>query len=548
VRAFLPPLLAGALLRLWNLRAQVPGDDELHLVRTALTQPVGKILVTYQKVDACIPLSALYGALVNGGLRLTELGVRLPALLAGLLLLVLAPLWADRRLGRSTAIAYAWLLAISPGLVLYSRIARPYMPVVLLAFGAAVAFEAWWREGGWGRGAAYAVLAALAFWFHPVAAPLVLSPLVFGAAVVIVRRDRQRALALAGLAAGTALAFLAVFLPARESFLEVLRAKHQEVKLTAQVWGAVAELQAGTAVPLLVGLLWLGAAFGLLRLLDEERRLGVFTGFLVAGQLAGLLWISPLGLDAPLIFHRYALVALPWVLLWVAVALVRPGLRRLQAVAAGVLVLLLAACGPFADPAWWRSSFPHHDDFLAFYVPRPTALLPPAYRRLGPGAVLEAPWIPVWRVSRAVYLYQEEHGREVVTASPEPLLADPRLAFRNLVPATPAGFLASRARWLVVHRDLAAEEEAITDPLWPPRMGVGRRFREVFQSEGRRLPRLLRREWGRPDFADHQVVVWDLERVRALPSETSSRKVVTRIAPAATELLEAAADALVVKR
>jgi hypothetical protein len=503
----LPPVLAGALLRLWNLRAQVLGDDELHLVRTALTQPVGTILVTYQKVDACIPLSALYAVLVRSGVRLTELGVRLPELLAGLLLLVLAPLWADRRLGRGTAVAYAWLLAISPGLVLYSRIARPYMVVVLLSFGAAVAFEAWWREGGWRRGAAYAALAALAFWFHPVAAPLALSPLAFGAVASI--PDRRRVPALAGLAAGTALAFLVFFLPARESFLEVLRAKHQEVELTPRVCGALAELQAGTAVPLLAGLFWLGAAFGFWRLLGEERRLAAFTGLLVLAQLAGLLWISPLGLDAPLIFHRYALVALPWVLLWVAVTLDRLWLAR------GILVLVLVLAGPFTDSTWWRSSFPHHDDRLAFYVPRPGAPLPEAYRKLGPGAILEAPWIPVWRVSRAVALYQDAHGREVVLASPEPLLADPRLAFRNLVPVAPEALLGSRARWLVVHRDLGAEEAAIPDLLWPPRMGVGRRFREVFQAEGRRLPRLLRRAWGKPDLADGQLAVWDLDRVRA---------------------------------
>ena len=497
------PVLAGSVLRLWNLRAQVLGDDELHLVRTALTQPVGTILVTYQKVDACIPLSALYAGLVRSGVRLTELGVRLPELLAGLLLLMLAPLWADRRLGRATAVPFAWLLAVSPGLVLYSRIARPYMVVVLLSFGAAVAFEAWWREGGWRRGAAYAALAALAFWFHPVAAPLVLSPLVFGAVASI--RDRRRAPGLAGVAAGTAAAFLVFFLPARESFLEVIRAKHQEVELTPRVIGALAELQAGTTVWLPF---WIGAAFGLWRLLKQDRRIMAFTGILVVGQLAGLLWISPLGLDAPLIFHRYALVALPWVLLWVAVALSRPR-------AMGVLIAALVLAGPLADRTGWSSSFPHHDDRLAFYVPRPRVPLPELYRGLGPGAVLEAPWIPVWRVSRAVALYQESHGREVMAASPDPILVDPRLAFRNLVPLTPDELLASRARWLVVHRDLGAEEEAIPDPLWPPRMGVGRRFREVFQNEGRRLPRLLRRAWGKPDFADDRLVIWDLDRVRA---------------------------------
>jgi hypothetical protein len=497
----IPPFLVGTLLRLWNLHNQILGDDELHLVRTALTQPVGTILTTYQKVDACIPLSALYRGLVESGLRLTELNVRLPALLSGLALLVIAPLWADRRLGRGTAIAFAWLLAVSPGLVLYSRIARPYMPAVLLSFGAAVAFEAWWRSGGWQRGAAYAVLAALAFWFHPVAAPLAFAPLVFGALSV---RDRRRAAALAGLAAVTGLATLAVLVPSLPSFLEVLGAKHQELELAPNAWGALVQLQAGTAVPLVAGLFWLGAGLGLFCL----RKLGAFTGCLVAGQLAGLLLVSPLGLNAPLIFYRYALVALPWVLLWVAAALGRSW-------AAGVVVIsLFAATGPLADARLWRSGFPHHDDSLAFYVPRPSAPLPDLYRRLGPGTLLETPWIPVWRVSRAVYLYQEVHGREVVVAAADPILRDRRLAFRNLVPVTPAAFLASRARWLIVHRNFAAEEDAITDRRWPPRMGVGRRFREVFQSQGLLLPRQLRHLWGKPDFADGRMAVWDLERVR----------------------------------
>lgn len=498
----LPPFLAGTLLRLWNLHNQVLADDELHLVRTALTQPVGAILTTYQKVDACIPLSALYRALVQSGLRLTELNVRLPALLSGLALLVIAPLWADRRLGRGTAIAFAWLLAVSPGLVFYSRIARPYMPAVLLSFGAVIAFEAWWRSGGWPKAAIYVTLAALAFWFHPVAAPLAFAPLLFGALAV---RDRRKAAVLAGLAAATAVSVLSVLIPSYPSFLELLGAKHQELHLAPKVWGAVAMLQAGTAVWLLAGLFWLSAVAGLLQL---ERGMAAFTGCLVAGQIVGLLLVSPLGLDAPLIFHRYALVILPWVLLWVAAVL---GKSR---VATALFIAALAVAGPLADPKLWRSGFPHHDDVLAFYVPRSSAPLPPLYRRLGPGILLETPWIPVWRVSRAVYLYQEAHGREVVVAAPDPLLSDRRLAFRNLVPAQPGAFLASRARWLIVHRDFSAEEEAIPDPLWPPRMGVGRRFREVFQSQGQLLPRELRRLWGKPDFADDRMAVWDLNRIR----------------------------------
>jgi hypothetical protein len=123
---FLAVFLLGALLRLWNLGPQVMSDDELHAVRTALGNPVSRILVTYQRVDNTIPLTAFYRLLLDGGMKLNETVVRLPAVISGLLLLALAPLWVARRLGWGTALVFAGLLAISPGLVFYSRIARSY--------------------------------------------------------------------------------------------------------------------------------------------------------------------------------------------------------------------------------------------------------------------------------------------------------------------------------------------------------------------------------------------------------------------------------------
>jgi predicted membrane-bound mannosyltransferase len=136
------PFVVGAALRLWNLRGQILGGDETHAIRAALNFTLPKILVTYQVTDNCIPLTALYKLFLLAGMPLTETLLRLPVLLCGLAALLALPAAFAGRLDRGTVLVYRWLLAISPALVLYSRIARSYMPMVLLSFGAVMAFEA----------------------------------------------------------------------------------------------------------------------------------------------------------------------------------------------------------------------------------------------------------------------------------------------------------------------------------------------------------------------------------------------------------------------
>jgi hypothetical protein len=181
-----------------------------------------------------------------------------------------------------------------------------------------------------------------------------------------------------------------------------------------------------------------------------------------------------------------------------------------------LFLLLLLWAGPFMNPHLWRSSFAHHNDYMTFMWPRPELgphQVPGFYATLAasaePGSVLEYPWMAVWKVNRAFYLYQEVHGRQVVVAPARALLADERLAFRNMVPGTPEGFLASRARWLVVHRNLAQEESKI-----PPPILLDERLRKLFRTFGRGMTVQLTQAWGRPDYIDRRIAVWDLERIR----------------------------------
>jgi hypothetical protein len=514
----------GIAVRLFNLRAQVLGDDELHAVRSALAHPVREILVTYEKADNCIPLSALFRLLLDAGVRLSEILLRTPGLAAGILLLALLPWAAGRALGRGLpgAAVFAWLLALSPPLVLYSRIVRSYMPVVLLGAGAAVAFWAWWRRPRLATGAAYVVSAALAVWFHLGAGPWVASPLLFGAGALLLDRGEDRwrnLLRLSLLAAGLALGLLAFLLPARASFLALVREKHRPLAVPGSTVLGVLELQAGNSHLPLALLFWGTASAGLALLFRRDRPLALYTVVLVAGNLAGLLLLSPEGIELPLVFNRYLLLALPAVLLWVAAAL-RPAV-------AVVFLALFTLTGPFGDPGFRRSPFVHNDIYMEYCTPRgqlAAAEVPEIYRRLrgdgGADPLLEYPWIPLWRLNRALGAYQEVHGQDLVVASHRPAFWDERLAFRNMVPGDPESFLASRARHLVIHRDLAREEIRVPHTAHRPHDGLAERLEGELAGEAKAMARRLKRQWGPPNDADEWVQVWDLDAVRAQKGRT----------------------------
>src|SRR5262245_7893177 len=54
-----PPLVFGALLRLWGIQRQVLGGDEFHALQRAASYPLGNILTHYDlQVDHSVPLTA----------------------------------------------------------------------------------------------------------------------------------------------------------------------------------------------------------------------------------------------------------------------------------------------------------------------------------------------------------------------------------------------------------------------------------------------------------------------------------------------------------
>lgn len=554
-----PPFLVGALLRLWRLDRQIFLGDEMHGVKAALDLPLAEILTTYRLADHCIPLSAFYDLVMGWGVKLSEPIIRLPSVAAGLALLVALPMVLLRRPpeGRAwlRAAAAAWLIAFSPSLVYYSRFARPYAVVALLAPLAAYAFWRWWRGApgaGHGWAVLYAAAGAATGWFFLGALPFVAAPLAWAAGDLVVSRRAEGRRGWAGLlaaGAGLAAGVAAFLLPALPSFRRLLRTKAAEAETRPDTLVDVLHLQAGTAWTPLVVVFWLLAALGLAVLLRRRPALGVYGALMVAAQWTALtLVLRPAGVGHPVILNRYVLVTLPVVLLWTAegtawaaARIGRPGgLRRWAgAGVAAAFVAALGGAGPYATDggfrlgpfggAWQGLSLDDRHTYL------PPSVVPAAYHRIAaePG---DEPVVHVVDQLSAYALWPDLgfarfHGRPVILAAGQPWLDDPRLAFRTVRPVDPEAIAASGGRFvvLVLDRPYYRRFEAAVrrgEPL--PEPTPTDRDHPV-RAWARRAAGQLRGAWGEPHLVSEGVLVWDLAR---LPAAGAGAGAVTGRSPA----------------
>src|SRR5204862_193407 len=121
----------------------------------------------------------------------------------------------------------------------------------------------------------------------------------------------------------------------------------------------------------------------------------------------------------------------------------------------------------------------------------------------------------------ALRIYQETHRRAVeVTA--DRLLHDHRLRLRNTVDNAPESLLQGPADWVLVHRDLGAEEDRVSPQTC---FGIrrGRKAADAGLDSGEiargsagalRVEARLTAAFGPPDSAADGITAWDLTRLR----------------------------------
>ena len=358
---FAAATIVGAWLRLDQLVSQVLIDDEWHAIHQMLYRTPQVMFFDFGFADYSIPLGILDWYVAHGW-GISEIAMRLPMVACGLATLVVFPLYVAPRLGPATAAVFALLVAISPLLVVFSRMARPYAITLLLAWIALGAFQRYHAStsGQTPAGLTYGAATTLAIWLHPVVAPFVLAPMIW--ALAELRRAapgerRARLSRFASLAIPTCGSIAVLVLPPSFAHPHSLTAKSGTdmpgVDTLIGVWYAWLGTPSTVVVILCVALAAYGAR-DVWRALPEAR-----TGMLgIALTLVAVMLTRPASSQNALTLARYLLPFLPLLLLSVAAGSVRaaghvavqPTLVR-RGLAAGITAVpfvALAAQSPLA--------------------------------------------------------------------------------------------------------------------------------------------------------------------------------------------------------
>ncbi len=529
--------LIGAYLRLDQFASQVLIDDEWHAVHQMLRRGPAAMFIDFGFSDYSIPLG-IFDWYVSRWFGLSETAMRAPMLLCGLATLLLFPLYVARYFSYPAAAVFALLVAMSPLLVVYSRMARPYAITLLLGWVAHAAYQRYHAasRARIGAGIAFGATATLAVWLHPIAAPFVLAPLLW--ALLQLRRAgpgewRARSVRLLQVALPTGVAMAALVLPPLLANPLSMTLKtgvdSLAVGTLAGVWFAWLGTPSSVAVVVCLALAAIGAP-EVWRKLPEARTatLGIVLTLLAVGAT------RPMWSFMPLTVARYLLPFLPLLLLAVAAGAVRcaqrlatpPSVprRAFGAVVALLPCIALAWQSPLPpllrDPNAQTLHLTYHFDFRPAANPYLTQMesipLSPFWAKLEalpPGSVrvAAAPFYfesydwdaPRWeRLSGQTVLPGYVTGLCVDRRFGE-VPADPLFRFRNAVHLADGRNLAQRGIDYVVWQK----------PYLQPRDGepipIG--------GETAYCEDLLRRLFGPPAFEDAALIAFRIAPVRTSP-------------------------------
>ena len=376
---FLPPVLVGVFLRAWGLSGQILLDDEWHSLNFVQDKSFLEVLGTHGIGANCIPQNLINWLWLHAG-GWTEMRLFLPSVLCAVAGLLLFPVLVARLAGRTVALFFAWLLAISPCLAFYSRIVRPYSMVLFFGFSALTCLALWTREGKSRWLLAYALSGFVAIYFHLYAAlPLLAALGALGLLVLFGPRRRAdapwisvRALIGAGLLlAGLALVFLG---PAHVRNPWWLHAQGVSRVTAAGLWEFLS-LLAGTrfaASKLAFAAL---AALGLREWFRKDLSIGALFAAAWVAYFGWLAIATQDGMHAAIQLARYGIILFPLAMLQAATALEALLARRfpVRPPAFRAALGLLAIAGLLAGSPLWRTcktpnNFMHHSAFQDSYA------------------------------------------------------------------------------------------------------------------------------------------------------------------------------------
>lgn len=509
-----PAWIFGLILRLYQLPGQILVDDEWHALNFVLEKPLLH-LFTRQGLGAnCIPQNIYTYALLHT-VGWSEMLLRLPSIVCGALSLIIFPFLIRKIWNARVATAFAYLLAIAPCVIFYSRLCRPYSMVLFFGMLSLLSMFIWMKEGKRSHQACCVIAAFAAVYLHLYAALFVLPPLAClfmlrilkdrGALEYPIQPSRGEILR----AACVILVLISLFvLPANLAGHEWMNFLGVE-KIRWRTFQALLDLWSGTHWPLLKISFTALAASGLYFILRDDFPIGIIIAACLSCFLAALLISRQHGMNVAIIPARYGIIAFPLLFLLAAVSLAKIAdrLRPRGLAFAGIVsyAAVFFLCGPIPAIYGAPNNFTNHSAFQYSYEPTDWSrsrergfmegyvlkksdisgiypILASDQRTLG---VIEYP-MAIGDEFNVYYYYQRFHRKRVaggyLPLAQTPSEASPEgnaygnalvgyvinriamdlagsIRFKNLVPLTDIGLLkTSFSRWnIIIHHDLASE-------------------------------------------------------------------------------------------
>jgi hypothetical protein len=525
----------GIGLRLYSIGDQIIADDEFHALDILVGHDYGYVFSHFGIADHCIPLT-LYDKFLADTIGLGEMGMRAPGLVAGIAAVLVLPILLRAYLSATTALVFAWLLAISPVHVYFSRYARPYSIVFLLAIVAIVACERWWAGGHRRWAFVYAICSAITIWFHLLYLPLVIGAFIclFMHRVWRARRQGLHRLALVPrrawvvLASAMAGSAMLIATPLIVDFA-AFRTRAGEAPYEMAPLGDIFELFSGARHPSQYYLALLLTLLGLVAMRRTLRPMLGLCAMLLAADVLAFVITSPSGMQFAIVFVRYALPLLAVVLIAMAHGMERvdawlraewPRLPRHVAPIGGCLALFVS--GPvwhaYEGPNNWTNhsllQYGYSPDYEREYENNLLGggPVPNVYKRLWTSIrrddrIVEAPWCYGW--STAPYLlYQRVHQHRMLIGwvdlpgqpdgEGELPWPDERFRFQNFVHLGDfQGMRERKVRVVILHKTL----DCGAAPQLGARLKTIAHWRTVYEHE-----------FGPPQYEDDQCVLFLVPR------------------------------------
>ncbi len=509
-------LLAGIFFRLYQLPGQILLDDEWHAVHKIIVSNYWGIFTDFGLADHCIPFT-LYFEFSRNNLWVSEFLMRLPSIISGFLALLVVPLLLRKLIGTRAAVVTACLLSISPLHVFYSRYARPYAFSMLLSFVAVMAFYYWWTEKRKAWIVLYVITGVLSAWSLLPALPFVAGPFLFAILHAAFGKELWhgiKRLLVPGLCFAAGL--LVLILPPIMSKPAALLSKAGRDSVSLDSLKGTCQIFAGTFhIWLVIIMLFLFAA-GLYFLSRENYLFGLYTFSLVWLQAAGFLIAGPVGSNVSMVFNRYSIAVLPFLLAWVAVALVhkyrKKWMNGIGKYSFALLSFSLIFYGPFRGIYFYPNHFTNDPIFQMYYdldkmmdyVKPP--IVPPFYNELakyqnGQKTILEAPWhyndniYPYYQWIHRQHMYIGFVGDlEGTFRAGEVPVNDSRFRFRNFIHVSDFSQIEKKdVDFVVFHKKL--EMERLSDI-------------PVYVADVGDWIEMYRERYGQPEYEDFFLTVF----------------------------------------